>query len=86
MILRVYVYSTKKYGAHKMFIKSNYVMQKTFINFYKRQFKTNQTKTQKMTKKTFKKHFSFGLKNSKLFHLKIRPSQQLHRSNHLKDY
>ena len=45
--------------AHKMAIKSNYVLQKTFTNFYKPQFQTGPTKNPKKTKKL--QHF--GLKN-----------------------
>ena len=33
--------------AHKMAIKSNYVLQKTFTNFYKPQFQTGPTKNPK---------------------------------------
>ena len=45
--------------ALKMAIKSDYVLQKTFINFYKPQFQTGPTKNPKKTKKL--QHF--GLKN-----------------------
>ena len=37
-------------------LKSNYILLKTFINFDKRQFKTNQIKTRKMPKKREKMH------------------------------
>ena len=46
--------------ALKMAIKSNYVLQKTFINFYKPQFQTGPTKN---PKKRQKKLQHFGLKN-----------------------
>ena len=37
--------------ALKMAIESNYVLQKTFANFYKPQFQTGPTKIRKKTKK-----------------------------------
>ena len=40
--------------ARKIFIKSNYVLQKTSINIYKPQFQTGQTKNSKNDKKTRK--------------------------------
>ena len=45
--------------ALKMVIKSNYVLQKTFTNFYKHQFQTGPTKNPKKAKKMQ----PFGLKN-----------------------
>ena len=46
--------------APKMAIKSNYVLQKTFTNFYKPQFQPGPTKN---LKKRQKKLQNFGLKN-----------------------
>ena len=47
-----------------MLIKSNYVLQKTFINFYKPQFQTAQSKKSKNDEKTQKCNI-LGLKTPK---------------------
>ena len=52
--------------AHKMANKSNYILQKTFINFDKRQLKTDQTKTRKMTTKTLKTALFWAQKQLKM--------------------
>ena len=43
----MFIFTVPKYIAYKMARKSNYILQKTFIGFNRRQFKTNQTKNLK---------------------------------------
>ena len=56
------MFGVPKHIAHKRVIKSNYFLQKTFINFYKPQFQTGSTKNSE-NEKTRKKMQHFGLKN-----------------------
>ena len=51
----MFIFAVPKHTAHKNGQKINYVQQKTFIDFYKRQFKTGQLKIKKLHR--------FGLKN-----------------------
>ena len=51
------MFGVPKPMGYKMIIKSNSVLQQTFINFYKPQFWTGSTKNLKMTKMS-----NFGLK------------------------
>ena len=46
------MFAVPKHIALKMVMKSKYVLQTTFIKFYKRQFKTAQTKKPQKAEKT----------------------------------
>ena len=54
--ITVFMFAVAIHIALKMAIKSNYVLQKTFTNFYKPQFQTGPTKNPKKLQ-------HFGLKN-----------------------
>ena len=47
----MFMFGVPKHIALKMVIKNNYVLKKTFINFYKPQFKTGPTKNDEKTRK-----------------------------------
>ena len=57
------MFGVPKDTALKMAIKSNYILENTFNNFYKSQLKTGSAKIGKMTKIS-KKLQHFGLENS----------------------
>ena len=50
--------------ALKMVVRSNYFLQKNFINFYESICQTDATRDSKKDEKTQKKLQHFGLKNS----------------------
>ena len=68
-----------------MVITNNFVSQKTFINFKNLSLRLI-NKNSKKSQKTFKKNHYFEPKNSQILplNLKLRQSQQLHHSKHLK--
>ena len=62
------MFALPKHIADEMAIKRHYTLHKISTNFDKRQFKSNQTKTRKLTTRNFEKSQTF--KNAKICHNK----------------
>ena len=81
------MFAVPKHIAQLMLVKNNYILQKTFINFGRRQPKTDRTKNSKIEEKPEKLHrFVSKTLTSYLFNLPLKHFQQLHHYKHLREY